>query len=131
MRKAAENTESMSVKGEMSMTAGMVSMNVKDETNMSEGVIIKKKVIIRFALDVTTFAKPHPSNLGQKYPTIADLKPLRIAEALSAFATLFEYRELFRIGLIESLAESPAKVLQCLLECLRWGIGQKWVLFLP
>ena len=67
--------------------------------------------ILGSALDVTTFAKPHPSNLGQKYPTIGDFKPLGIAEALSAFVTLFEYRELFRIGLVESLAESPAKVL--------------------
>ena len=52
------------------------------------------------------FTKAYPLDLRQQDTAVADLKTLRIAEAVFALPSFLEYREPFGVGLVECLIYS-------------------------
>ena len=52
------------------------------------------------------FTKAYPPDFRQKNTAVADLKTLRIAEAIFALPSFPEYREPFGVGLVECLIYS-------------------------
>jgi hypothetical protein len=55
---------------------------------------------------VLAFTKAYPLDLRQQDTAVADLKTLRIAEAVFALPSFLEYREPFGVGLVECLIYS-------------------------